>query len=137
MKCIINFCLAGVFLMFTACQKSVTEEPTIFGRWLWVKSAGGVSGTTNYLPEGIKRILEFSSDYTFSYTENGVVFKKGIFSLGNVTDIFSNQHEPAVTFNPGSGSPLNHPQIISFENSNLRLKENCNDCYIHFFVPIE
>lgn len=137
MKRIILFCLAGMFIMLTACQKSATEEPTIIGRWLWQKSVGGLSGDANYPPEGVRRILEFKSDNTFSYTESGNIFQNGIFSISSVTSFFGNQQEPAVTFNPDNGSPLNHPQIISFENGDLRLKENCADCFTHYFIPVE
>lgn len=54
---------------------------------------------------------EFKTDNISSYTENGNVFHTGIFGIISATDIFTNEEEQAVIFNPGSGSPLNYPQV--------------------------
>jgi hypothetical protein len=136
MKQIILLITSSLFVL-AGCEKAATEENSIVQSWLWVKSTGGISGTTKYPGDDIRRILTFKNDNTFTYTENDAIFKNGIYSTGTVTDITTNQQEPAVTFNPDSGSPLNHPQIIFFEDGNLRLKENCVDCYTHYFVPVK
>jgi hypothetical protein len=43
-----------------SCEKNspFTEEPTIIGKWQWIKSVGGLTGNQTILPEeGINTFL--------------------------------------------------------------------------------
>jgi hypothetical protein len=83
------------FCIITSCEKNLTKpEINIVGQWNWVYS--------NYLyidpltPDntGIKEVVVFKSDFTWSKTQNDIMIDSGRFSIGQ------GQYKPIIDLPP-------------------------------------
>lgn len=123
------------------CNKQKTEETRgdnpLIGKWIWIKSVGGVAGNVIMPMEGEKRTLEFHGNFTCTITQIGPnpVRYTDQYLLFSINDITTNQEAPAVALYDETKRPL-IPQIIEKNNDTLVLKDNCVDCYRHYYKAV-
>ena len=92
-------------LLFASCNKrqcGETELNSLLGRWEWVQSSGGISGTVS-TPASTGKIifLDIFDDETFTLTENNIVTRQGKLNLKNQHCIHSNLTKPSISLGEG------------------------------------
>lgn len=97
---------------------------TISGQWDWVKSTGGLAGST-YTPEstGENRKLIISSD-SIKYFTNGDLLSKVKYTI-ELRDINGESRELIVP------DPLGITQFFELNQNKLTLIDYCNDCFVN------
>ena len=111
---------------------------TLFGKWNWVSSSGGLFGTTKTpQTEGIEISVEYFKDGSFRFYENNKRKLKGTFEFTKRKSNFSNDSAFILLLNYKA---LNQeqtpaiPQVVSFFNDSiLFLQEECSDCFSHVY----
>ena len=100
---------------------------TLIGKWNWVKSTGGIAGST-YTPEStgenIKLII--SSDSIKRY-KNGDLLSKVKYTI-ELRDIDGESRELIVP------EPLGITQFFELNKNKLTLIDYCNDCFVNDYV---
>jgi hypothetical protein len=80
-----------VSLNILSCNKE-TSTPSLVGKWNWVETTSYNPSLTSYNPvvKGGNVILEFTSNSTYTITENGNVVDKGTYTTGHNKNTTSN-----------------------------------------------
>ena len=129
------FVAAGIM---AGCQKEAVSENPLIGKWNWIKSVGGITGNHEILPqEGGKRTIEFFENFTYRFTQTGpnpVTFSS-TYSITMLTDIQTNEQKKALILYDETMRPQ-IPMIFTIEDDELKLKENCADCYTNYYRAV-
>lgn len=134
MKMVITLAISLIGVMSCSKQGNQKTSP-LKGKWLWVKSAGGVTGSNEILPQpGESRYLEFFNDFTYKLTQTSAVSSTytNRYSILSVTDSSSGEQKPAVILVDETLRPQ-QPLIYIIGHDELQLKENCTGCYTHYY----
>ncbi len=80
-----------VSLNILSCNKE-SSTPSLVGKWNWVETTSYNPSLTSYNPvvKGGNVILEFTSNSTYTITENGNVVDKGTYTTGHKKNTTSN-----------------------------------------------
>lgn len=85
----------STFLIITSCEKDLIKpEINIVGQWNWVKSSFLYINPLTPDNSGIKEVVIFNSDFTWSKTQNDIMIDSGRFSIGQ------GQYKPVNDFPP-------------------------------------
>ena len=137
MKKFFIIAIVSVVSAISCTKQNSGSEYTLIGKWLWLKSVGGITGNEMILPqEGESRILNFFQDSTYTLTRTGTnpINYTSRYSLVSVIDLSTNRQASAVVLYDEALRPL-LPLIIDGGDDNLlKLKENCADCYTQFYT---
>lgn len=118
--------LTLIVLLTINCSNDDSREvrTTIIGQWNWVKSTGGLAGST-YTPEstGENRKLIISSD-SIKYFTNGDLLSKVKYTI-ELRDINGESRELIVP------DPLGITQFFELNQNKLTLIDYCNDCFVN------
>lgn len=139
MKKYVLFVLSAA-LFFARCQKPVTKEDPLTGKWLWIKSAGGVNGNQIITPSdpppagGYKMLTIFNeTQYFLDRARNN--FMKLRYTTGITTDIVSGQKVQEIIFYDEYDAP-GIPQTFITEGNQLIIKDNIREGYTHYYTRI-
>jgi len=131
---------AAILVGIISCTKSTIDSSNSFsGKWLWIKSAGGITGNNVIFPQvGESSFLEFFQDSTYTLTKTGTAPTSytNRYSIISVMDISTNEQKPAVILYDETLRPQ-LPLIIEGGDNQLKLKENCADCYTHYYSAVK
>ncbi len=120
------------FFSLISCGRDNEEEKDNslwLGKWSWVSSSGGITGTTLTPASTSKTIvLTLNSDNTFSISTNGVTTSRGTYSLHK--DVSNLTHYEA-TFIQFSGNSTR--STIANENDQLILSDDANDGFTSLY----
>jgi hypothetical protein len=99
-----------VSLNILSCNKE-SSTPSLVGKWNWVETTSYNPSLTSYNPvvKGGNVILEFTSNSTYTITENGNVVDKGTYTTGHKKNTTSNIEYDYYKF---SNSSLPVPYLI-------------------------
>ncbi len=125
---------AGLF----ACKTDdvVPENPldtAIVGNWNWVKSSGGIQGTT-LTPTSTKYSLSyvFTKSNTYQQTKNGALLQEGGYKLQHIFESPSGKLTQKITF-----LNLNETFVYTLKNDTLRIDEGCCDRFLHIYTKVK
>lgn len=118
-----------IVLLTINCSSDNDREinSTIIGQWNWVKSTGGIAGST-YTPEstGENKILIISSD-SIKYFTNGDLFSKVKYTI-ELRDVYGESRELIVP------EPLGTAQFFELNENKLTLIDYCDDCFVNEYL---
>ena len=121
--------LTLIVLLTINCSNDDDEEisSNIIGQWNWVKSTGGIAGST-YTPESIgeNRKLFISSD-SIKYFSNGDLLSKVKYTI-ELRDVYGESRELIVPEHLGT------TQFFELNKNKLTLIDYCADCFVNEYV---
>ena len=118
-------------LLFTiiSCSNHRSDDDTnpIIGKWNWVESSGGITGSTTTPKSTGKSIrLEISSTTIKRYTD-GVLNLESSYSIQTATSIFGGERKLIIYENDSK-------QSFTRTGNELLLNDECYDCYLSRYV---
>lgn len=122
-------------LLFVGCGK--VDTPTeaskaIFGKWRFVGSGGGFSGTGNSSFDNTD-VYEYKENGTFSHYKGNQLIEQANFSLQFGTSIFDHQEHLMIHYANGS-APVGITHSFEISNDTLTLNEEVYDGFGYTFV---
>lgn len=100
----------------------------VIGRWKLIDVSGGPNGNTNGIDD--TQQLQINSDYTFSWYQSGSLWAHGKISFSVV------DNAKVIRFAPVENVSIVQKKYFISEHSQLRLIDDCTDCYYYTFDPI-
>lgn len=135
----------GIFILLSAvflsgCEKTITEENPLVGKWLWVKSAGGATG--NHIitpstppPAGGYKLLWILDDAEFILDRAQDNFKRLRYTTSTITDIETGKQAQGILFYDEYETP-GIQQIYRIEANQLIIKDNITEAYTHYYKKV-
>lgn len=123
-----------IALCVFSCKKETVYPIDIIGKWDWIRSSGGIGGST-YTPEitGEKIVLEFTSDSVFRKYINDTLKIESKFSIIDSETIFSIEKTKVIKY-----GNISIRQSFSFESPQLlTLHDEIYDGYANEYRRIE
>jgi len=121
--------LTLIVLLNINCSRDDNREVSspITGQWNWVKSTGGIAGST-YTPEstGENRMLIISSD-SIKYFTNGDLLSKLKYTI-ELRDVYGESRELIVP------EFLGITQFFELNENKLTLIDYCDDCFVNEYM---
>ncbi|MGR3810590.1 hypothetical protein [Jiulongibacter sp. NS-SX5] len=115
-----------------SCQ---TTDPApsnpLLGKWQWVKSTGGIAGTTILADSSNASVIQFGNDSSFVFSRTGFDTITSTYSISNGTSITSTDLEPLITVANAS-----FKWSFAVTESELVLFDQVYDGYTHNYVRV-
>ncbi|MEN9743388.1 MAG: hypothetical protein RLZZ65_1193 [Bacteroidota bacterium] len=127
--------LSFIVLLFVGCGKIDTPteaSKAIIGKWRFVGSGGGFSGTGNSSFDNTD-VYEFKENGTFKHYKGNQVIEQANFSFQLGTSIFDQEEHLMIHYANGS-APIGITQSFDISNDTLILNEEVYDGFGYTFV---
>ena len=115
------FLLGSVLRCSDNVEQKINEQ--LIGKWTWIKSTGGISGTTK-TPETCEKtiIIEFTADKFIQYNNGNKVLEM-VYSIEKGPSIHSEEECYLIIYENGN------KQSVQYEDGVLILYDECYDCF--------
>lgn len=119
--------ILSVILIAGCTQSTEPESINLTGEWNWIQSTGGFARQT-LTPESedITQKFIFEGSRQFTFHQNSEVMRSGTYSLIDIRQ--GNTTLTGIEF-----SDTQIQSIIEEIGDTLKLRENCADCFIHWY----
>jgi hypothetical protein len=126
-----------IALFLTGCEKPASDTQPLEGKWLWLKSVGGVTGSHTITPAdsppagGYKMLYILNeSEYFLDRAQDN--FARLRYTTAPIIDISTGQNAQGIIFYDEHETP-GTPQIYEIISTQLIIKDNIVDGYTHYY----
>jgi hypothetical protein len=127
-KILIYGALIFTFFSCSTNSESIIKQKSIIGKWVWIKSSGGISGETLTPSSTGKSIVIEISNLEVKILENGNVSSNNPYAIVTKESVFGGQRQ-MIVYTLGKPS-----QSFSVVGDKLFLNDECYDCYQSEYV---
>ena len=128
------FFILLLYFLLTSCKDEAPEGYSVNGKWIWVRTTGGIAGISlTPETEGYTQTIEISPENNFIVYRNGGVYDEGEFKIVKGKSIYRIGDVDLIKAN----SKILEPQILvsfAFKADTLFLYEECYDCFNYVYV---